>query len=40
MLEKVDLTKVLTKEEYKIKISALQERLGELQRECQKLICH
>lgn len=36
MLEKIDLTKVLSKDDYKAKIPALQERLGELQRECQK----
>ncbi len=37
MLEKVDLDKKLSKEDYKREITILQERLGELQRECQKL---
>lgn len=37
MLEKVDLTKKLTKEEYKEKMPQLEARLGRLQRECKAL---
>ena len=37
MLEKIDLNKVLGKEEYKSKIKILQNRLGELQREARAL---
>lgn len=37
MLEKVDLTKSMTKEEYKAKMPVLQVRLGELQRQCKTL---
>ena len=37
MLEKVDLSKAMTKEEYKEKMPQLQVRLGELQRECKEL---
>lgn len=36
MLEKMDLKKKVSKEDYKQKITKLQERFGELQRECQK----
>lgn len=37
MLEKVDLTKTMDKEEYKAKMPLLEARLGELQRECKNL---
>ena len=37
MLEKVDLTKKLSKEEYKEKMPLLEARLGRLQRECKAL---
>ncbi len=37
MLEKVDLTKKLSKEEYKKKMPQLEARLGRLQRECKAL---
>lgn len=37
MLEKVDLTKSMTKEEYKAKMPMLENRLGELQRQCKTL---
>lgn len=37
MLEKVDLTKKMTKEEYQEKMPLLETRLGELQRQCKKL---
>ncbi len=37
MLEKINLEKKLSKEDYKQKITKLQEHLGELQRECQTL---
>ena len=37
MLEKVDLTKKLSKEEYKEKMPQLEARLGRLQRECKVL---
>lgn len=37
MLEKVDLTKKLLKEEYKEKMPQLEARLGRLQRECKAL---
>lgn len=37
MLEKVDLTKKLSKEEYKEKMPQLEARLGRLQRECKAL---
>ena len=37
MLEKVDLTKRLSKEEYKEKMPVLEERLGDLQRQCKDL---
>ena len=34
MLEKVDLLKKLSKEEYKEKMSQLETKIGQLQREC------
>lgn len=37
MLEKVDLTKTMTKEEYKEKMPELETKLGELQRQCKHL---
>ncbi len=37
MLEKLDLTKVLSKEEYKERMPLLEEKLGKLQRECKEL---
>ncbi|HIX63650.1 MAG TPA: polyphosphate:AMP phosphotransferase [Candidatus Mediterraneibacter colneyensis] len=37
MLEKVDLTKKVSKEEYKAKMPQLEARLGRLQRECKSL---
>lgn len=37
MLEKVDLTKKMDKEEYKEKMAALEMQLGKLQRECKEL---
>lgn len=37
MLEKVDLTKQLSKEEYKSRMPALEAKLGQLQRECKAL---
>ena len=37
MLEKVDLTKSMEKEEYKAKMPMLEARLGELQRQCKAL---
>ena len=37
MLEKVDLTKKMSKEEYKAKMPALESELGALQRECKRL---
>lgn len=37
MLEKVDLTKSMTKAEYKAKMPMLQARMGELQRQCKSL---
>ena len=37
MLEKVDLTKKLSKEEYKEKMSQLEAEIGRLQRECKAL---
>ena len=37
MLEKVDLTKKLSKEEYKAKMPQLESKLGRLQRECKAL---
>ena len=37
MLEKVDLTKKISKEEYKEKMPQLEARLGRLQRECKAL---
>lgn len=37
MLEKVELSKSMTKEEYKAKMPMLQVRLGELQRQCKAL---
>lgn len=37
MLEKVDLTKKISKEEYKIKMPQLEAKLGRLQRECKAL---
>ncbi len=37
MLEKVDLTKRMSKEEYKEKMPLLESRLGELQRHCKSL---
>lgn len=37
MLEKVDLTKKLSKEEYKQKMPQLEAKLGRLQRECKSL---
>ncbi len=37
MLEKVDLSKKLSKEEYKEKMSQLENKIGQLQRECKAL---
>lgn len=37
MLEKMDLTKSLSKEEYKEKLPALEAKIGKLQRECKEL---
>lgn len=37
MLEKVDLTKQMSKEEYKAKMPMLEARLGELQRQCKSM---
>lgn len=37
MLEKVDLTKKMSKEEYKTKMPTLEAKLGALQRECKRL---
>ena len=37
MLEKVDLSKKMSKEEYKEKMSQLETRIGFLQRECKAL---
>ena len=37
MLEKVDLSKKMSKEEYKEKMPVLESRLGELQRQCKSL---
>lgn len=37
MLEKVDLTKKISKEEYKKKMPQLESRIGKLQRECKAL---
>ncbi len=37
MLEKVDLTKKMSKEEYKRKMDHLEGRLGQLQRQCKEL---
>lgn len=37
MLEKVDLTQTMSKEEYKAKMPVLERRLGELQRQCKNL---
>ena len=37
MLEKVDLTKSLSKEEYRAKMPLLEARLGLLQRQCKEL---
>ena len=37
MLEKVDLLKKLSKEEYKEKMSQLETKIGQLQRECKAL---
>ena len=37
MLEKLDLTKRLEKEEYKKKMEVLEPRLGELQRKCREM---
>lgn len=37
MLEKVDLTKKLSKEDYKAKMPQLEARLGRMQRECKSL---
>ena len=37
MLEKVDLSKKMSKEEYKEKMPFLESRLGELQRQCKSL---
>lgn len=37
MLEKVDLTKKLSKEEYKNKMERLEVRIGQLQRQCKEL---
>ena len=37
MLEKVDLTKIISKEEYKEKMPQLEARIGRLQRECKAL---
>ena len=38
MLEKVDLTKKMSKEEYKEKMETLELELGHLQRECKEQI--
>ncbi len=37
MLEKVDLTKKMSKEEYRTKMERLERELGELQRKCKRL---
>lgn len=37
MLEKIDLTKKMSKEEYKEKMPKLESRIGELQRKCKEL---
>ena len=37
MLEKVDLTKKMSKDEYKAKMPQLEVRLGQLQRQCKEL---
>lgn len=37
MLEKLDLSKQMSKEEFKLKMPPLQSRLGELQRQCREL---
>ena len=37
MLEKMDLTKTISKEDYKAKMDGLQAKLGSLQRECKDL---
>lgn len=37
MLEKLDLTKTLSKSEYKEKIMELEPKIGKLQRECKDL---
>ena len=37
MLEKVDLTKKLSKEDYKARMEHLEVRLGQLQRQCKEL---
>lgn len=37
MLEKVDLTKRMSKEEYQAKMEGLEAKLGELQRKCKSL---
>ena len=37
MLEKVDLTKKISKEEYKAKMPQMDIELGRLQRECREL---
>ena len=37
MLEKLDLTKKMDKEEYKEKMEVLEVRIGKLQRECKEL---
>ena len=37
MLEKVDLTKEISKEEYKEKMPVLEAKIGRLQRECKAL---
>ena len=37
MLEKVDLTKKISKEEYKAKMPQMEIELGRLQRECREL---
>ena len=37
MLEKVDLTKKISKDEYKEKMPVLEAKIGRLQRECKAL---
>mgnify|MGYP003375069752 FL=1 len=37
MLEKIDLTKKMDKDEYQKRVSQLGQRLGELQRLCRQL---